>query len=53
MIIPQNNKLISINLELSIWLDRISLKEINSIMIPGEKAIAMSNKYKNMFQITQ
>ncbi len=53
MILPQNNKLISINLELSKWLDSISLKEINSIMIPGEKAIAMSNKYKNMFQITQ
>jgi hypothetical protein len=46
----QNN---SINVELSNWLDAISLKETKSIMIPGEKAIKMAQLYKNMFQINQ
>ena len=44
---------IIINVELERWLDALSLKETNSIMIPGEKALAMAQKYKNMFQITQ
>lgn len=44
---------IIINVELDRWLDALSLKETNSIMIPGEKALAMAQKYKNMFQITQ
>lgn len=42
---------INIEVELSNWLDAISLKETNSIMIPGEKAISMANLYKNMFKI--
>lgn len=42
---------INIEVELSNWLDAISLKETNSIMIPGEKAMNMSNLYKNMFKI--
>jgi hypothetical protein len=44
---------IIIKVELDRWLDTLSLKETNSIMIPGEKAIAMAQKYKNMFKITQ
>ena len=44
---------IIIKVELDRWLDALSLKETNSIMIPGEKALAMAQKYKNMFQITQ
>jgi hypothetical protein len=40
---------INIEVELSNWLDAISLKETNSIMIPGEKAIKMAQLYKNMF----
>jgi hypothetical protein len=51
IIVPENKKLISIDVELSKWLDLLKLKESNSIMIPGEKAITMANKYKNMFQI--
>lgn len=42
---------INIEVELSNWLDAISLKETNSIMIPGEKAMNMANLYKNMFKI--
>lgn len=42
---------INIEVELSNWLDAISLKEMNSIMIPGEKAINMASLYKNMFKI--
>ncbi len=42
---------INIEVELSNWLDAISLKEMNSIMIPGEKAINMARLYKNMFKI--
>lgn len=42
---------IIIKVELDRWLDNLSLKETNSIMIPGEKAIALAQKYKNMFKI--
>jgi len=45
------NQNIIINVELDRWLDALLLKETNSIMIPGEKALAMAQKYKNMFQI--
>jgi len=44
----KQNKII--NVELSNWLDAISLKETQSIMIPGEKAIKMAQLYKNMFE---
>jgi hypothetical protein len=44
---------IIINVELDRWLDALSLKETNSIMIPGEKAIAMARIYKNMFLIDE
>lgn len=47
------NQNIIINVELDRWLDALLLKETNSIMNPGEKALAMAQKYKNMFQITQ
>jgi len=53
LIVPNNDSTIHFKMDLSKWLNEVSLKETNSIMIPGEKAIAMSNKYKNMFQITQ
>ena len=42
---------IIIKVELDRWLDALSFKETNSIMIPGEKAIALAQKYKNMFKI--
>lgn len=45
------NQIINIEVELSKWLDSLSLKETNSIMIPGEKAIAMARIYKNIFEI--
>jgi hypothetical protein len=44
---------IIINVELDRWLDALSLKETNSIMIPGEKALAMARIYKNMFLIDE
>lgn len=47
------NQIINIEVELSKWLDSLSLKETNSIMIPGEKAIAMASIYKNIFEIKQ
>ncbi|MGV1011608.1 MAG: MbnP family protein [Flavobacterium sp.] len=47
------NQIINIEVELSKWLDSLSLKETNSIMIPGEKAIAMARIYKNMFLIDE
>lgn len=47
------NQIINIEVELSKWLDSLSLKETNSIMIPGEKAIAMARIYKNIFEIKQ
>lgn len=42
---------IQLKMDISIWLDEVALKQTNSIMIPGEKAIAMSNYYKKMFSI--
>lgn len=47
------NQIINIEVELSKWLDSLTLKETNSIMIPGEKAIAMARIYKNIFEIKQ
>ena len=47
------NQIINIEVELSKWLDFLSLIETNSIMIPGEKAIAMARIYKNMFLIDE
>ena len=47
------NQIINIEVELSKWLDSLSLKETNSIMLPGEKAIAMARIYKNMFLIDE
>ena len=47
------NQIINIEVELSKWLDSLSLKETNSIMIPGEKAIAMARIYKNMFLVNE
>lgn len=47
------NQIINIEVELSKWLDSLSLKETNSIMIPGEEAIAMARIYKNIFEIKQ
>lgn len=47
------NQIINIEVELSKWLDFLSLKETNSIMIPGEKALAMARIYKNMFLIDE
>ena len=51
--VPDEKGTIDMDVELSKWLDAISLKETNSIMIPGDKAIAMVQMYKNMFQIIE
>ena len=47
------NQIINIEVELSRWLDSLTLKETNSIMIPGENAMAMARIYKNIFEIKQ
>lgn len=46
-----NNSDIQLKVDVSKWLDEVTLKETNSIMIPGEKAIVMANYYKNMFVV--
>lgn len=48
---PKNTTDIQLKVDISKWLDEVALKQKNSIMIPGEKAIEMSNYYKNMFSI--
>jgi hypothetical protein len=53
LMVPDNATTLHLKMDLSKWLNEISLNETNSIMIPGAKAIAMSELYKNMFQITQ
>lgn len=47
----KNTTDIQLKVDISKWLDEVALKETNSIMIPGVKAIEMSNYYKNMFSI--
>ena len=47
----KNTTNIQLKVDISKWLDEVALKETNSIMIPGVKAIEMSNYYKNMFSI--
>lgn len=49
--VPNDVKSIHLKMDLSKWLNQFSLKETNSIMIPGSKAISMSEFYKNMFSI--
>ena len=49
--VPDNTTTLHLKMDLSKWLNEVSLKETNSIMIPGTKAIAMSQLYKNMFVI--
>jgi hypothetical protein len=47
----KNTTDIQLKVDISKWLDAVALKQTNSIMIPGVKAIEMSNYYKNMFSI--
>lgn len=47
----KNASEIQLKVDINKWLDEVALKQTNSIMIPGEKAIEMSNYYKNMFSI--
>jgi hypothetical protein len=49
--VPNDLKTIRLKMDLSKWLNEFSLKETNSIMIPGKNAIKMSSYYKNMFTI--
>lgn len=49
--VPNDVKSIHLKMDLSKWLNKFSLKETNSIMIPGSKAISMSELYKKMFSI--
>ena len=46
-------QIINIEVELSKWLDTLSIKEANSVMTPGIKAMAMARIYKNMFLIDE
>jgi hypothetical protein len=47
----KNTSEIQLKVDISKWLDEVALKQKNSIMIPGDTAIEMSNYYKNMFSI--
>ena len=49
--VPENATKIQIKVDVSKWLNEVSLKEINSVMIPSEKAIVMASYYKNMFKV--
>lgn len=47
--INRKNAPIVIQTDVAKWLNKVALKDTPSIMIPGPKAIAMSNWYKEMF----
>lgn len=42
-----------IKADVSAWLNKISLKEINAVVLPGKKAIDMSSIYKSMFTLDE
>jgi len=43
--------MITVNMDLNKWFSNTNLSEENSILIPGEKAVEMSKRYKEMFSI--
>ena len=49
----EDQKKIGIQVDVSKWINKVSLKENHSIMIPGEKAIGMALLYKNMFLVNE
>jgi hypothetical protein len=49
----EDQKKITIQVDVSKWMNKVSLKENHSIMIPGKKAIEMAQLYKNMFLIDE
>ena len=49
--VTQKNAPIVIKVDVAKWMDRVALKDTPSIMIPGAKAIAMSDWYKEMFSL--
>ena len=51
-IVKKSNQL-ELNVDVSKWLNKTSLKETHSIMIPGKKAISMAQLYKNIFFIDE
>lgn len=51
LVMPENAETIHLKVDLNKWLSNVALKENNSLMIPGKKAIEMAKCYKNMFTI--
>ncbi len=51
LMVPDQSTTLHIKMDLSTWLNEVSLHETTAIMIPGAKAIAMSQLYKNMFTV--
>ncbi len=49
--VTQKDKPLIIKTDVAQWLNKVALRETPSIMIPGAKAIAMSNNYKKMFNL--
>lgn len=49
--VTQKDKPLIIKTDVAQWLNKVALRETPSIMIPGPKAIAMSNWYKEMFSL--
>ena len=41
---PENAETIHLKVDLNKWLSNVALKENNSLMIPGKKAIEMANE---------
>lgn len=49
----ENTNKINLKVDVSKWINKVSLKENHSIMIPGKKAVEMAQLYKNMFLIDE
>ena len=47
--VKENSDKIGIKVDINKWIGNIKLKETSGLMVPGGKAILMSNWYKNMF----
>jgi hypothetical protein len=48
---PMNAKNIEIACDAAVWLEEVDLRKENSVVIPGEEAMRVANRYAKMFSV--
>jgi hypothetical protein len=46
-----NAKNIEIACDAAVWLEEVDLRKENSVVIPGEEAMRVANRYAKMFSV--